>query len=252
MKIIFPKNVFTSVLTAAMPDELRNDVIFKDASLISTEVENNNADIALMPSFDLIKHPKLFVSSKIAISFDGNLSNSYLYFLPDQNSFSDIYLNGDISSNEIILSKILFNEKYGSDIQLHLETSKLEKVDKNYLLAGDVNLVNNRFMKGMSFADEISEMLFLPYVNFVAVGKDSDLLKSFNNLLKDMDAIVEDNLSKYLSTSNLTEESRDYIEENMNSVYFEMTESEEDGLKELIQMPYYHGIWNDMVELKFV
>ncbi|MDP4176234.1 MAG: hypothetical protein Q8933_19800, partial [Bacteroidota bacterium] len=172
--------------------------------------------------------------------------------MPNQNKFTDIYLNGDISSNEIILSKILFNEKYGSDVQIHLDTNKLEKIDKNYLLAGDINLINNRYTNGMSFADEISEMIFLPYVNYVAVSKNREALESFNKALKGMDAIIEDNIGSYLDTSNLTEESRDYIEGSLNSVYYEMTNSEVDGLKELIQMPYFHGIWDDMVDLKLV
>lgn len=252
MKIVFPKNIFTSILLAAMPEQLKSSVTFKDAPIISQEIEKNNADLALMPSLDLIKHPDLLVSSKIALSFDGSLSNTYLYFVPNQNKFTDLYLNGDISSNEIILSKILFNEKYGSDVQIHLDTNKLEKIDKNYLLAGDINLINNRYTNAMSFADEISEMIFLPYVNYVAVSKNREALESFNKALKDMDAIIEDNIGSYLDTSNLTEESRDYIEGNLNSVYFEMTNSEVDGLKELIQMPYFHGIWDDMVDLKLV
>ncbi|MDP4175735.1 MAG: hypothetical protein Q8933_17290, partial [Bacteroidota bacterium] len=212
MKIVFPKNIFTSILLAAMPEQLKSSVTFKDAPIISQEIEKNNADLALMPSLDLIKHPDLLVSSKIALSFDGSLSNTYLYFMPNQNKFTDIYLNGDISSNEIILSKILFNEKYGSDVQIHLDTNKLEKIDKNYLLAGDINLINNRYTNGMSFADEISEMMFLPYVNYVAVSKNREALESFNKSLKGMDAIIEDNIGSYLDTSNLTEESRDYIE----------------------------------------
>ncbi|MDP4194406.1 MAG: hypothetical protein Q8940_05130 [Bacteroidota bacterium] len=252
MKIVFPKNIFTSILLAAMPEQLKSGVTFKDAPIISQEIEKNNADLALMPSLDLIKHPDLLVSSKIALSFDGSLSNTYLYFMPNQNKFTDIYLNGDISSNEIILSKILFNEKYGSDVQIHLDTNKLEKIDKNYLLAGDINLINNRYTNGMSFADEISEMMFLPYVNYVAVSKNREALESFNKALKGMDAIIEDNIGSYLDTSNLTEESRDYIEGSLNSVYYEMTNSEVDGLKELIQMPYFHGIWDDMVDLKLV
>ncbi|MGE5411048.1 MAG: hypothetical protein ACM3MI_08810, partial [Clostridiales bacterium] len=212
MKIVFPKNIFTSILLAAMPEQLKAGVTFKDAPIISQEIEKNNADLALMPSLDLIKHPDLLVSSKIALSFDGSLSNTYLYFMPNQNKFTDLYLNGDISSNEIILSKILFNEKYGSDVQIHLDTNKLEKIDKNYLLAGDINLINNRYTNGMSFADEISEMIFLPYVNYVAVSKNREALESFNKALKDMDAIIEDNLGSYLDTSNLTEESKDYFE----------------------------------------
>lgn len=235
-----------------MPAPMQKDVSFKAASLLSQDIETDQADVALVPSLDLIKHPGFFVSSKIAISFDGNLSNSYLYFLPEQNKFSDLYLNGDVSSNEIILSKILFNEKYGTDVQIHLDPNKLGTIDKNYLVIGDENLISNRFMKAMSFADEISEMLFLPYVNFIAVSKNREVLAEFANSLVDLDSIVENDLDKYLASSNFTEELKTYTRENLNSVYFEMTGSEQDGLRDLIQMPYYHGITDDLVEIKLI
>ena len=152
------------MLAEVLPEELKKDLHFMEASVLSTELENGNCDCALVPTCDLLKHSHFFVSSKIAISFDGLLSNAFFYFMPDQNSFSDIYMKGDISTNEIILSKILFKEKYSADIQIHLETGSIDPSAKNYLIAGDANLEKGRFNSGLSFSDEISEMLFMPAI----------------------------------------------------------------------------------------
>lgn len=240
------------MLAEVLPLELKKDLLFKEASVLSTELENGNADVALIPTCDLLKHPHFLVSSKVAVAFDGLLSNAFFYFTPDQNRFSDIYIKGDISTNEIILSKILFKEKYSTEVQIHLETGNIDPSAKNYLIVGDANLEKGRFNSGMSLSDEISEMLFMPYVNFVAVSKESSYLDELHKALQDTDVLIEDNLDKLLRTFEVDENSKETIKNNFNSVYYEMTNSETDALKELLQLPYFHGIINDMVELKFV
>ncbi|MGE5430353.1 MAG: MqnA/MqnD/SBP family protein [Syntrophomonadaceae bacterium] len=252
MKLLFPKNIYTSMLSQVLPDDLRKDLSFREASVLSSELENGKADVALVPSCDLLKHPHFLVSSKTAISFDGLLSNAFFYFMPEQNKFSDIYMQGDISTNEIILSKILFKEKYSTDVQIHLETGKIDTGAKNYLMVGDVNLDKGRFNSGLSLSDEVSEMLFMPYVNYVAVSKEASFLEELHHALKDADVLIEDNLDRLLNGFEIDESSKDVIKNNFNSVYYEMTNSEVEALKELLQLPYLHGITNDMVELKFV
>ncbi|MEI7812348.1 MAG: hypothetical protein WCJ01_07975 [Ignavibacteria bacterium] len=252
MKILFPKNIYTRLLCEASPEPLRQNIKFKDASLISAEVKNGNADVALIPSYDLMKYPDFFVSGTIAVSFDGELSNSYFYFLPKQNTFTDLYLTGDVTTNEIILSKLLFSEKYGTEVQLHLSADKVNEIDRNYLIAGDGNLDLSIFNQGMSFADEISEMLFMPYVNFVAVSRDKKQLSIFNKSLVDIDPVIDSERNNLLEVMAVPDNVKEYLSNNLNSVYFEMTNSETAGLKELLQLPYLHGIWDDMIDLKLI
>jgi hypothetical protein len=240
------------MLEEVLPESLKKDLAFREASILSTELENGNCDLAIVPSCDLLKHPHFWVSSKVAISFDGLLSNAFFYFMPEQNKFSDIFMKGDISTNEIILSKILFKEKYSTDVQIHLETGQVVPGLKNYLMVGDINLEQGRFNSGMSLSDEISEMLFMPYVNFVAVAKERSFLEELHEALKDTDVLIEDNLDKLLKTFEIDENSKETIKNNFNSVYFEMTDAEVEALKELLQLPYFHGITDDMVEVNFV
>lgn len=231
-------------------NEPENAMQFRDASVLSGELEKGNADIALIPSCDLIKHPDFFISSRVALSFDGLLSNAFFYFIPGQNKFTDLYLKGDITTNEIILSKILFKERYSSDVQIHLEIHETEFGKKNYLIAGDSNFKNDNFSKGLSFSDELSTLLFLPYVNFVVASKEKSIIEHFN----ETHIVVEndDNSVDLLRDVNLQEASISYLKENINSVYFEATDTEMEGLKELLLLPYYHGITDEIVELKIV
>lgn len=253
MKLITAKNIFTSLLRASLPDELKLNIDLKESSLISSELEKDEDTIGIIPSCDLIKHQELFVSRKIALSFDGVLSNAYFYFTSNQNSFTDLYLNGDVTANEIILSKILFKERYSSDIQLHLETTgTFDRDNRNYLVVGEKNFNENQFSTGLSFSDELSTMIFLPYVNFVIASKTKANIERFNNLISDIDDELEQNLENYLNQVKVNESAKKFITENFNSVYYEMTESEIEGLTELLQLPYFHGIYDDLFELKLV
>ena len=81
MKLIMPKNVFSAILKTALPQKYQIDILYQESSLICKSLEYNTSAIALIPSLELINNRNLFVSKKIALSFDGMLSNSYFYFI---------------------------------------------------------------------------------------------------------------------------------------------------------------------------
>ncbi|KAB2844186.1 MAG: hypothetical protein F9K45_05190, partial [Melioribacteraceae bacterium] len=114
MKVVIPQNIYAAIFAINLPGEIKNNIKVTASSLIANEIEKGNSDIGLMPTFDLINHKDFFVSGKAALSFDGILSNTYFYFVPGTEKISEIFLRGDISSNEIILSKILFSERFNS------------------------------------------------------------------------------------------------------------------------------------------
>ncbi len=252
MKIIFPDNIFAKFFANSLKEIQNIKIDFKESALCSNELINKNYDLALIPSCDLIKHNKFFVSKKIAISFDQDLSNSYFYFIPNQTDFKEIFFTGNISSNEVILSKILFKEKYATDIQINLEAGNFEINNKNYLLAGDKNFQNGNFVKGLSFADEISSLLFLPYVSFVLVSENLEKLKEFHKVTGDLDLNIEMKLSEVLSELKLDLDAENFILENFGSVSYEVSDVEADALKELLQLPYFHGITDQIFDVIFV
>jgi predicted solute-binding protein len=252
MNIVIPSNIYSAIFALTFNDELKTSVSSKPSSLISKDLESGSADIALIPSLDLINNRELFVSSKFGISFDGYLSNSYLYFKPSQNDFKGLLVQGDVSSNEIILSKIIFSEMYDSQVEIKLDTEEINMEENNYLICGDDNFKNKFFNKGLSFSDEVAELLDFPYTHYLLASKDKSLLEEFTNTLENLDKRIEDNIEKYLQTLNHKSVVQTIIKENMNTVYYELTENETEGLNELLRLPYFHGIMEEVVEIKFV
>jgi len=250
MKLFIPDNIFTTLLKSALPDDV--ETILKPSSLIVKELEKYTQAVALIPSLDLLNNKELLLSRKYGISFDGIISNSYLYFVEGQRDFSKVLARGDVSKNDILLSKILFEEMYSSKAELVLDTSESTSEQNNYLICGKENFVGQRYLSGISLSDEIAEMLSYPYVNYIFVSRDRESLVNFEKCLPKVDEAIEDSLQRVLENENIAQTTREFVTENIGSVYFELTENEEDGLNELIKLMYYHGIIDDMFDVKFI
>ncbi|MCL6098705.1 MAG: hypothetical protein M1391_09045 [Bacteroidetes bacterium] len=251
MKLIAPKNFFTSVLAEAInKNEL--ELFFVEASLIGKELEYNTSAIGLIPSLDLINHRNLFVSSKYAVSFDGMLSNSFFYFHENERRFEEITLRGDVSLNDVILTKILFSERFSSQAEITLDTGNAPTKGKDYLVVGDENYSVWDFKNGISFSDQIAEMLDFPYVNYIFASPDKEALNNFNNLIGNVDQTIEEKIDDIIKHINLNEEAKLFLKENIDSIYYEMTSNETEGLNELIKLMFYHGNIEDMFDIKFV
>ncbi len=252
MNLYVPDNIFIQIFTNEPTVKQNYSIIPSPSSLVVRNLLNDKESIGLIPSLELINNKEIFVSSKIGISFDGLLSAAYLYFVKGERTIDKIYLRGDVSVNEALISKILFEERYSVDPEIILETSPKLTPQLDYLIAGDENFIDYKFKKGLSLADEISDLLNLPYVNYLLVSENRYNLESFNNSFKKIDTLIEDNIDNILSELGLSEDTRNFLTDNFNSIYYELTPNETEAIQELIKLVYYHGIIDDMIDIKFI
>jgi predicted solute-binding protein len=159
---------------------------------------------------------------------------------------------GDINLNDAILSKILFVEKYSSLIELVPENKNMIKNTKDYLVTGDENFNNNNYENAISFADLISDMIEMPYVNFIFASQDKKSLIEFNNCIENINDKIIMNVDSVLANSQFDNGSSKFVKENFNSVYYSVTKNEINSLNELIRLLFYHGIIEDIFEMNFV
>ncbi len=250
MKILFPKNIYTSIIAVSLPENLKNNLQFQPASSISSMIEKDNDCIALISSTDIINHRELFVSKKFGISFEGSLCNSYLYFSEDR-SLQSLNIAGDVSSLEAIISKILFKELYNSDVEIGLSAS-LKKEKNNLLLVGEQNFYDDKLFDGISFSEEIIELISLPFVNFVLASSDEKLIKENESLLLEIIPNVYSNFDSIQQYFSFNEKTLNYIKQNISSLVLEFDMQDIEGFLQLIRMPYFYGIVKDIVDVKFV
>ena len=251
MKIIAPNNFFSRLFFYFAEKDLKDNIHYLPSSLITSELNKSADAIALIPIMDLVQNKTLYVSKEFGISFEGSLSNSFIYYTTQGKSISEIALTGDVSSCEAILTKILYKELYNEEINIKLAISPDSKPEGGYILIGDNNFNDDVFVNGIGFAEEIVELINLPYVNYVFASKDPELLVQFNTLAEifyNEFAEKAEEAVKAILPANIQE----YVLANMYSLIFKFDEQDLEGVAQLLRLPYFHGIVNDIIELNLV
>lgn len=252
MRIVVPKNIFSAVFGLSLPDNLKDKIDSENSAMIAKRLSNRDDEIGFIPSLDLINYENFLVSSKFAISFDGDLSNSYLYFKEEDREINEVLLRGDVSSNEILLSKIWFKEKFGDTPEFKLDTKEADFTVNNYIICGDENFTCGYYKSGISFSDQIADFLDFPYVNFILVSKNEELLKEFHDAVVDPVNKIEDNIGSYLSKMDYQKKINEFVKDEIGSVYYDLTGNEKEALHELLRLPFFHNITKDLVDIKFI
>ena len=88
-------------------------------------------------------------------------------------------------------------------------------------------------------------------MNFVFASQDKDALEEFNKLIIPIDERIDSEITNIMKGLTISEKVKEFFTGNLGSVYFDMTDSEENAVNELIKLIFYHGIIDDMFDLKF-
>jgi len=252
MQVYFPKNIFTALIYNSLAPELTGVINFIPASLISKKLSENDNSIGLIPSFDLLKHKDYFVSKSFGISFENSLCNSYLYFQTHGKQIKDLGITGDVSSNEVIGCKLILKELYTTEINISLLTDSPGNSNNDLLVVGDENFISGKYNKAISLAEEIIEVISLPYVNFALASTNELLLLDFAPYTISLQAKIYDKVDNGEFGLNFTEEVKQYFKENISSFICNLDEQDVDGLDQLLRLPFYHDLIQEIIEIKFV
>lgn len=223
---------------------------FSPSASITKSLNEDKSAIALIPSSEIITNKKLFISKKTGISFEGTISNSYIYYSSEGKKVKELKVYGDISTLEIIFSKILFKELYASEIEISISTEIANLKNGNFILCGDENFINAGFKNGISFAEEMVDLISAPFVNYVFASYNKDSLAEFADELYGKFSGV-DLFDVYLP-EEFPAESKEFIRSNISKIFYQLDDQDIEGINQLTRLPYYHGLINEIIEVKFV
>ena len=252
MIIYFPQNIFTDLIKNALPEKLSKRIKFQPSSLITSEILKDPNSIGLIPTLDLIRHNDLFVSKNFGISFEESMCNSYLYYSSERKDFEDLYIIGDISSNEAVGAKLILKELYGLELKINLLIDYTKAIGKNILSVGDINFEDDKYINGISFAEEITEVLSLPYVNFVLASLSKKSIEDFHKFVGNVQTNIYDNVETDNFSANLSDNARQMFKENISSFICNLDEQDIDGINQLLRLPFFHEIISDIIDVKYV
>ena len=252
MKLFIPNNFYSNSIAELLYGDKRYEISFLQSSLISDKISKETDSVGLIPTTDLIKKNNLFVSKSFGISFEGSLCNSYIYFNSNEKNIKEFYSLGDVSSVDIIIAKILFDEIYESVLDLKISSDISILNAKNSLLIGKDNFINERFSKGVSFSEEFVDAFSVPFVNYVFASLSGNNIAELNNTLEGVNDSVYDIIESNNFGSEYSQITRDYIKENISSFIFNLKDEDIEGMKFILQLPFFKGITNDLTELKLI
>lgn len=249
-QVYFPDNIFAKIIYNSLDEIYRRQVSFKPSAILSKQVSKGANTISLIPVSDIITNKDLFISKAVGISFQESLCNSYIYYDSDLNEVTDIAITGDISTLEVVFGKILFRELYNIDVEMIISTGKKDLSACNHIITGDINFTTNGFNKGISFAEEIIEIITAPFVGYVLASQNKTLLKDYTEKISDQ--IKKSDFTNIDFPDEFPEESRIFMASQLESVRFNLNEQDIEGINNLVRLPYYYGLIKDIVEIKYV
>ena len=251
MKLFLPDNIFSKIFLSEIDDAEKLQIEFSPSALISKMLVDHDNSLGLIPTLDVLTFKDLYISRELGISFNALLSNSYIHFKEKQKSINEIFLWGDVTTNEVILSKILLKEFYNVDVKTTLLSKSPLELNTNVLIVGDENFKHELFRNGLSFAEEIIELVSAPYVNFLLASKNEKLLKDFtSNYKSKFEKGHTDDFSSLFP--QLPKTSLDFLKLNIQHLIFDFEEQDLEGVKLLMQQPFFHGILKNMIDVKFI
>jgi hypothetical protein len=234
-----------------LKSKLGCDIVFYPVSKLIDAIKNNQIDIALVPPLDLHNGVNLAVSGIYGIVSDSVFSNSYLYFKPGEKEVTAISMKGDISFHDITLLRIIFKELYGILPEITPFDGDVEKVSTLYV-AGDENYITLRYENGMNLTEETIECLQYYTPAYILVSNKEEILESVHSKIKQMNDDLYSFGSDFIATSGISIETLEYLSDNLHHVSFELNDDILEGLKNLIALPYYYNLAEDIPEFSLV
>ncbi len=248
IQIASSDNIYTRLLFSAITNaEIK--VTFMQNNSLQKAFSDNLYDLYLLPSLEITQTNNLFVSKKIGIAFDGFLSPDYIFYSQSEN-LKKMNLIGDYSMNEIILSKVVFREVFAQEIEIIIE--KNTNTNDNLIVCGNSNFTQNKFEKGDSLSELISNYLDAPYLKYIFVSKSKEPIVKINQFAEIIGEKEFADITKNEYFIEFSENVLEILKSEWDSIYFSLTDLEIDAFEEFRKIPFYYGLADEMKELAFI
>ena len=251
LRLGIPDTIFADIFVSAFPKEFFHVTKHGNHELLEL-LELGQIDLALIPSLEIIGTDNLFVSKRFGIAFDGAVSDDFIYFPKNEKNLSKVGLAGNVSMNEVVLSKVIFRENYNIEIEQKVLETLRDVEDSTLISSGDINYANENYKHGESFSELVAEFIDAPYLKFVLASTVKNNIEFVNNQISGLEEEIEVLTKSILKKFGFSPVAAEFIMNNFNSVYFELTETETEGYEDLRKIPFYYGLVEELKEIVFV
>ena len=200
---------------------------------LAIQLRNHEIHSALLTPIDYARDYAIYrIAPRAGIASRGESRAITLSFTKGLRSIRTIAVEAT-STSEIVLCQLVLAEKYDihpTFLPLNAHLVKPYSQSDATLFSGDVQLSPT---ESLDLVDEWTDMTNLPYIHTMWVSRDTDL--SPTDIERLIEAAVQAEQKKNGTTPFI------YV----------LNEKALDGLSEFLRMAYYHGILQDIADVKF-
>jgi len=235
-------------LPLAVPLKDRQDNLFtvteQSPAELAIALRKHQLDGALLSPIDYAKDYAMYrIVPGVGIASSGESQTVLLVFHESLRDITTIAVDPHFTS-EIVLASIILSERYDSHPKIVPFSGTVETMMQSAdcaLVVGNAAFRFSDHSTKIDLVDEWSDMTELPFVHGIWVSREQDLT------VREMEA-----LKYHLPPEKLPEEEiRSFDPSYFASFQYNLNGEAVAGISEFFRMAYFHGILNDITDVKF-
>lgn len=219
------------------------DIVEESAAQLAIKLRQKELDGAFLSPIDYARDYSIYRIVQDVAAISVGESNSILLFFKENTRQIKTLAFEPSSSSEIVLASIILAEKYNIKVQLIPVATSIDqamlKADA-YLATGDTaHGLKDRTFK-IDLVDEWFDITELPFVHGIWVARENALTP------EEMKFLIE--CGRHGSEEKVME---NHFSERLIQFRYDFDEESKISLIEFFRMAYYHGILQDIPDVKF-
>lgn len=214
---------------------------------LAINLRYHNLHCALLTPVDYARDYAMYrIIPHVAVSSKGESKTILLTFSKKLHSLETIAVDPG-STSEIVLTQLVLAEKYNIR-PTFVPTTHLNKERHRFdatLLVGDPAIVSD-IPNAMDIVDEWGDISGLPYIHCIWASREDDLTSSEMRAIIDAGRVGSENPHEIIRTA-LNKPSH---EEYLSNFEFSLNEEKTSAIGEFLRMAYYHGVLQDIPDVK--
>lgn len=228
------QHLYAQPLFKGLSDNPIFTTVRDSSTQLAIKLRQKELDGAFLSPIEYAKDYAMYrIIPKVAAVSEGESNSVILLFRENLRKIGTVAVNPG-SSSEIVLASIIMAEKYDLRVQLVPFDGSIDraltKADA-YLASGDAAIDLRDRANKLDLVDEWSDITGLPFVHGIWVSREN--------------ALTPDELKIIIETG----EQR--TANNPQEFWYDLSDEASTALTEFFRMAYYHGILDDIPDVKF-
>lgn len=250
------RELFTQPLyrTLKRSSDFSGELFFDTPASHIDGLMSNERTAAFVPLIDYAQNSSgMILYPNLGVSSSGFSNVARLYLRKNLEQIRTLAV-GNISTTDIVLSRIVLGEKYDSEPKIVPMIGSVDEMLAKAdcaLVSGDSLLTLNNEHPFIDIVDEWSDITELPFVHTICISREDLFSKELHALLYTSQETGRNSLESIANEiAAETQYSADVLQNYLSHFSYGIDEISKTSLEEFFRMAFYYGMLPDIPEIK--